>query len=107
MDTIRPVPLPIIQCTPPTDPDFLTVVVRAFNQAVARLSGDLEVLVDTLVRIRVDYPMAAIVAVPDAVLDGEPCYVWLVARDGWTDVNPPGFSTATPPEEADQRQPPQ
>src|ERR1700704_2267663 len=102
MDAMQPTPLPIIQCTPPTDAGFLTVVVRAFNQAVAMLSGDMAILVGTLVRIRSDYPMAAIVAVPDASLDGMPCSMWLVSRDGWTEVDTPAVSTAVLPGKHDQ-----
>jgi hypothetical protein len=76
---------PLIHCTPPTDPAFLASVSRAYVESVGILSGDAAILVGTLIRIRKGYPMASIIPLP---WDGRagPIAVWLVSRDGWTEL---------------------
>jgi hypothetical protein len=76
---------PLIYCTPPTDPSFLAGVSRAYGEATAILSSEAAVFVGTLIRLRVHYPMASIVPLSMARPD-PPCVVWLVSRDGWSDI---------------------
>ncbi len=78
---------PLIHCTPPTDPAFLASVSRAYGEATAILSGEEAVFVGTLVRLRTQYPMASIVPLSLAGRDA-PFVVWLVAREGWTEIQP-------------------
>jgi hypothetical protein len=78
---------PIIHCTPPTDPGFLATVAQAYAQASGVLSGELAMVVGTLVRVRADYPNASMVAVSLVGADDQPCLVWLISRDGWTEVD--------------------
>ena len=75
----------VIHCTPPTDPAFLASVSRAYGEAADLLSGEMAVLVGTLVRIRTSYPAAGIIALPQ-VGQGDLFGVWLVSRDGWTEL---------------------
>jgi hypothetical protein len=77
---------PLIHCTPPTDPAFLASVSRAYGEAADLLSGEMAVLVGTLIRIRTNYPRAAIVALPQ-IGQGDIYGVWLVSRDGWTELD--------------------
>lgn len=90
-------PPPTIHCTPPTDPAFLTTAGQAFERANELLTGDMAVLVGTMVRIRWDYPKAAIVAVSFTSTDGSPNLVWLISRDGWAEI-------AAPPQDAPPHQ---
>jgi hypothetical protein len=76
---------PLIHCTPPTDAAFLASVSRAYGEAADLLSGEMAVLVGTLVRIRSNYPTAAIIALPQ-IDQGDIYAVWLVSRDGWTEL---------------------
>jgi hypothetical protein len=78
---------PIIHCTPPTDPGFLATVAQAYAQASGVLSGELAMVVGTIVRVRTDYPNASMVAVSLLGADEQPCLVWLISRDGWTEVD--------------------
>jgi hypothetical protein len=80
---------PLIHCTPPTDPSFLASVSRSYAEANEFLSGEAAVFVGTLVRLRVQYPMASIISVSVAPRDA-PCAVWLVSREGWTEIEPAG-----------------
>jgi hypothetical protein len=77
---------PLIHCTPPEDPSFLRSVRCAFEDAADLLSGDMALLVGTLVRVRSRYPRAWIIALPGQWLSGEERAVWLVSRDGWTEL---------------------
>jgi hypothetical protein len=79
-------PAPLIHCTPPEDPSFLTSVRHAFEDAADLLYGDMALLVGTLVRVRSLYPRAWIIALPSQWLCGEERAVWLVSRDGWTEL---------------------
>lgn len=85
---------PLIHCTPPTDPSFLASVSRSYAEAAAFLSGDAAVLVGTLVRLRRQYPMASIIPLSLARRDA-PFVVWLVSREGWTEIEPVPSSPAT------------
>jgi hypothetical protein len=76
---------PLIHCTPPTDPAFLASVSRAYGEATEILSSESAVFVGTLVRLRMRYPMASIIPLSLARLDG-PFVVWLVSREGWTEI---------------------
>ena len=78
---------PLIHCTPPTDPAFLASVSRSYVEAAAFLSGEAAVLVGTLVRLRVRYPMASIIPLSLASREA-PFVVWLVSREGWTEIEP-------------------
>ena len=78
---------PLIHCTPPTDPAFLASVSRAYSEATEILSNDDAVLVGTLVRLRMGYPMASIIPLSLASRDA-PSMVWLVSREGWTEIQP-------------------
>lgn len=78
---------PLIHCTPPTDPAFLASVSRAYGEAAEILSGEAAVLVGTLVRLRTRYPMASIIPLSLAQRDA-PFVVWLVSREGWTEIEP-------------------
>jgi hypothetical protein len=85
---------PLIHCTPPTDPSFLASVSRSYAEATEFLSGDAAVLVGTLVRLRVRYPMASIIPLSLASRDA-PFVVWLVSREGWTEIEPAASPTWT------------
>ena len=78
---------PLIHCTPPTDPSFLASVSRSYVEATGFLSGEAAVLVGTLVRIRAEYPTASIIPLSMAG-GGAPFVVWLVSREGWTEIEP-------------------
>ncbi len=78
---------PLIHCTPPTDPAFLACVSRAFGAASQTLSGEAAVFIGTLVRLRAQYPTASIIPLPLARRDA-PFVVWLVSREGWTELEP-------------------
>lgn len=78
---------PLIHCTPPTDPSFLASVSRAYSEATEILSSEAAVFVGTLIRLRVHYPMASIVPLSWAQRDA-PFVVWLVSREGWTEIEP-------------------
>ena len=78
---------PLIHCTPPTDPSFLATVSRSYAEATEFLSGDAAVLVGTLVRLRVQYPMASIIPL-SLTHQHAPFVVWLVSREGWTEIEP-------------------
>jgi hypothetical protein len=84
---------PLIHCTPPTDPAFLASVARAYGDAVEILSSDAAVLVGTLIRLRTSYPMASIIPLSFVGRDA-PFAVWLVSREGWTEIEP----VPSPPE---------
>jgi hypothetical protein len=86
MEEVHAVFQPLIHCTPPTDPAFLASVLRAYGEAAELLSGEMAVLVGTLVRIRTNYPTAAIIALPQ-IGQSEIYGVWLVSRDGWTEFD--------------------
>jgi hypothetical protein len=76
---------PLIHCTPPTDPAFLASVARAYRESARILSSDAAILVGALIRIRKGYPMASIIPLPwDS--RGGPVAVWLVSREGWTEL---------------------
>jgi hypothetical protein len=92
---------PLIHCAPPTDPAFLASVSRAYGEAADLLSGEMAVLVGTLVRIRTKYPTAAIIALPH-IGQGDICGVWLVSRDGWTELHTLGRSSTAPPGRTDE-----
>ena len=77
---------PLIHCTPPTDPAFLATVSRAFVESAGMLSGDAAILVGTMIRIRKYYPMASIIPLPSDSRSG-PFTVWLVSREGWTELD--------------------
>jgi hypothetical protein len=87
MDDVRTESRPLIHCTPPTDPAFLASVSRSYADATEFLSGEAAVFVGTLVRLRMTYPMAAIIPLPLAD-PGTPLVVWLVSREGWTEIEP-------------------
>jgi hypothetical protein len=76
---------PLIHCTPPTDPAFLATVSRAYVESAGMLADDAAILVGTMIRIRKDYPMASIIPLPWDSRSG-PIAVWLVSRDGWTEL---------------------
>jgi len=78
---------PLIHCTPPSDPSFLASVSRSYAEASEFLSGEAAVLVGTLVRLRRQYPMASIIPLSLASRDA-PSVIWLVSREGWTEVEP-------------------
>ena len=78
---------PLIHCTPSSDPSFLASVSRAYGEATDILSGEAAVFVGTLVRLRVQYPLASIIPLSLAPRDA-PFVVWLVSRDGWTEIEP-------------------
>jgi hypothetical protein len=78
---------PLIHCTPPTDPSFLASVSRSYAEAADFLSGDAAVFVGTLVRLRTQYPMASIIPLTLTGRDA-PVTVWLVSREGWTEIRP-------------------
>ena len=76
---------PVIHCTPPTDPAFLASVSRAYVECAGILPSDAAILIGTLIRIRKSYPMVSIIPLPwDS--RGGPIAVWLVSRDGWTEL---------------------
>jgi hypothetical protein len=87
---------PLIHCTPPTDPAFLASVSRAFVESAGILSSDAAILIGTLIRIRKSYPMASIIPLPwDS--RGGPFAVWLVSREGWTELEVvPSAAEGTP-----------
>jgi hypothetical protein len=87
MHEAQAAPQPLIHCTPPTDPSFLATVSRSYAEATEFLSGEAAVFVGTLVRLRVQYPMASIIPLSLAQGDG-PFVVWLVSREGWTEIEP-------------------
>jgi hypothetical protein len=78
---------PIIRCTPPGDPSFVASVSRSYAEATEFLAGDAALLVGTLVRLRVQYPTASIIPISLARRDA-PFVVWLVSREGWTEIEP-------------------
>ncbi len=78
---------PLIHCTPPTDPSFLASVSRSYAEATEFLSGEAAVFVGTLVRLRMEYPSASIIPLPLVSRD-PPFVVWLVSREGWTEIEP-------------------
>ncbi|MEA2623591.1 MAG: hypothetical protein QOH61_2501 [Chloroflexota bacterium] len=80
---------PLIHCTPPEDPTFLTSVGQAFDDAATVLTddGDMALLVGTLIRVRSHYPRAWIIALPNQWVAGEERPVWLVSRDGWAEIS--------------------
>ena len=78
---------PLIHCTPPTDPSFLASVSRAYSEATETLLGEAAVFVGTLVRLRTRYPTASIIPLSMAGQDA-PFVVWLVSREGWTEIEP-------------------
>jgi hypothetical protein len=78
---------PLIRCTPPTDPSFLASVSRAYGEATEILSSEAAVFVGTLIRLRVQYPMASIIPLALARREA-PLVVWLVCREGWTEIEP-------------------
>jgi hypothetical protein len=84
---------PLIHCTPPTDPAFLASVSRAYGESAGILSSDAAILIGTLIRIRKGYPMASIIPLSLAGRDA-PFAVWLVSREGWTEIEP----VPSPPE---------
>jgi hypothetical protein len=85
---------PLIHCTPPTDPSFLASVSRSYAEATELLSGEAAVLVGTLVRLRAHYPMASIIPLSLAS-QRAPFVLWLVSREGWTEVEPVPLPQAT------------
>ena len=93
MDEAQAAFQPLIHCTPPTDPAFLASVSRAYREATEILSSDAAVLVGTLVRLRMAYPMASIIPLSLTGRDA-PSEVWLVSREGWTEIQP----APSPPE---------
>ena len=87
---------PLIHCTPPTDPSFLASVSRAYGEAAEILSSEAAVLVGTLIRLRMQYPMASIIPLSMAGRDA-PFVVWLVSREGWAEIEPvPSALNASP-----------
>jgi hypothetical protein len=78
---------PLIHCTPPTDPAFLACASRAYGEATEILSSEAAVFVGTLIRLRLRYPMASIIPLSLAGRDS-PFVVWLVSREGWTEIEP-------------------
>ena len=78
---------PLIHCTPPTDPAFLASVSRAYSEATEILSSEASVFVGTLVRLRTQYPAASIIPLSLTRQDA-PFVVWLVSREGWTEIQP-------------------
>jgi hypothetical protein len=93
MHDARAVFQPLIHCTPPTDPSFLASVSRAYGEATEILSSESAVFVGTLVRLRMQYPTASIIPLSLAGRDA-PFVVWLVSREGWTEIEP----VPSPPE---------
>lgn len=87
MDEAHAALQPLIHCTPPTDPSFLASVSRSYAEATAFMSGDAAVFVGTLVRLRVQYPMASIIPIRLGPRDA-PFAVWLVSREGWAEIEP-------------------
>jgi hypothetical protein len=84
---------PLIHCTPPTDPSFLASVSRAYREATEIRPSEAAVLVGTLIRLRMQYPTASIIPLSLARRDS-PFVVWLVSREGWTEIEP----VPSPPE---------
>jgi hypothetical protein len=78
---------PLIHCTPPTDPAFLACASRAYGEATEIPSSEAAVFVGTLIRLRLHYPMASIIPLSLAGRDA-PFVVWLVSREGWTEIEP-------------------
>jgi hypothetical protein len=78
---------PLIHCTPSSDPSFLASVSRSYSEAAEVLSGEAAVLVGTLVRLRMLYPMASIIPLSAAPPDA-PSAVWLISREGWAEIEP-------------------
>jgi len=78
---------PLIHCTPPTDPAFLACASRAYGETTEILSSEAAVFVGTLLRLRIHYPMASIIPLSLAGRDA-PFVVWLVSREGWTEIEP-------------------
>ncbi|MGZ6213748.1 MAG: hypothetical protein ACXWMG_02210 [Candidatus Limnocylindria bacterium] len=78
---------PLIHCPPPTDPAFLASVSRAYGEATEILSSEAAVFVGTLIRLSMQYPMASIIPLSLARRDA-PFAVWLVSREGWTEIEP-------------------
>jgi hypothetical protein len=68
-------------------------VSRAYGEATEILSSDAAVFVGTLVRLRMQYPTASIIPLSLAGRDA-PSVVWLVSREGWTEIEP----VPSPPE---------
>jgi hypothetical protein len=85
MHHARAVFQPLIHCTPPSDPAFLACVSRAYGESAGTLSSDAAILIGTLIRIRKGYPTASIIPL---ARDGRrgPFAVWLVSREGWTEL---------------------
>jgi hypothetical protein len=81
-----------IQCTPPDDGAFLRVVSGAYGQALHGLTGEMPLLVGTLVLIRRLYPAAVITLLSLPALEDRTDVVWLVARDGWATAPHAGMS---------------
>jgi hypothetical protein len=84
---------PLIHCTPPTDPSFLASVSRSYAEATELLSGEAAIIVGTLVRLRRQYPMVSIIPLSLGSWDA-PSVVWLVSREGWTEIEPVPSSPA-------------
>ena len=84
---------PLIHCTPSSDPLFLASVANSYTEAAELLSGEAALLVGTLVRLRRQYPLASIIPL-SLVSRHAPFVVWLVSREGWTELerlsSPPG-----------------
>ena len=78
--------MPLIHCTPPTDPAFLAAARRAYEEANAALDGSVAVYVGTLLRVRSDYPDASIVWASVAAGGGRIHPLWLISREGWAPV---------------------
>jgi len=83
-----------IQCTPPDDGTFLRSVSEAYGEALHRITGEMPILVWTLVLIRRQYPAAVITLLPRPAPGDSSGVVWLVARDGWAAAPQPRKSRA-------------
>jgi hypothetical protein len=83
-----------IQCTPPDDGAFLRAVSHAYGEALHGMTGEMPILVGTLVLIRRQYPAAVITLLPRPAPGDASGVVWLVARDGWAAAPQPRRSRA-------------
>ena len=87
---------PLIHCTPSTDPAFLACVSRAYGKSSRTLSSDAAILIGTLILIRKGYPTASIIPLARDGRGG-PFAVWLVSREGWTELEVvPSAAEGTP-----------
>ena len=87
---------PLIHCTPPTDPAFLSCVSRAYRESAGTLSSDAAILIETLILIRKGYPTASIIPLARDGRGGR-FAVWLVSREGWTELEVvPSAADGTP-----------